>query len=396
MRTDRKARHQPLNRQDSKSVATTCRGFNKSNNLPCRNAVSAQNYSGYCRWHAGTIRVQTDATQRPQTKHARAPYPTTPPTSINVVSSRTPVARTASQTQDNHIARKGRDVEAGTQMPQNGPAAKASHRPFRMSTMLRALFCIPQKSGGTRLSESRVPPAPVRGISNRSEVQPRPSSSLPAVKRKPVDYSQLNDQDRAEILRDKILRDHRELQAALQISSPTQEHQIRPKESPDPEAFLQDLIARYLARSDYPTIPIVTLARLQRCIREAVMSTRPKEPEYIYVFREDGDYEWTEKIVLKIGRTKNVEARLKQWYNQCRHKVEILEAVKSRDAVLVERMLHLDFDADRVLRPCQCGRTHKEWFSINRAGAKGVITRALTKWNTLADELCSFHGNQQQ
>lgn len=98
--------------------------------------------------------------------------------------------------------------------------------------------------------------------------------------------------------------------------------------------------------------------------------------EYIYVFRHDGDYVYTPTISLKIGRTsKNVDTRLRQWYLQCRQRVDRLDEFETQHAMIVERMLHLEFKEDRVLKQCRCGRTHKEWFELQRDGAKSKITR---------------------
>lgn len=96
---------------------------------------------------------------------------------------------------------------------------------------------------------------------------------------------------------------------------------------------------------------------------------------YIYIFRLDGDYIATPDISVKIGRSKDVEARLKQWYLQCRSKIDRLDVFPTDHSVVVERMMHLEFEEGRVRKTCQCGRTHKEWFELERSSARSRVKR---------------------
>lgn len=154
-------------------------------------------------------------------------------------------------------------------------------------------------------------------------------------------------------------------------------HQMMTKSQAD--YFLK----KYTDAREYPENSLKTMTRLRETVSNIVQDALLKRlpiadidtTEYIYVFRHNRDYHNTPTIALKIGRSKDVEARLKQWFDLCRYPIDRLEQFETRYAVLLERMMHLEFQEDRVPKQCRCGRVHREWFEIRREGAKGRIRR---------------------
>lgn len=147
----------------------------------------------------------------------------------------------------------------------------------------------------------------------------------------------------------------------------------------DKRVLAANFISRYASAAAYPNKSVASLSKLQSVITSCVSGHEQVSaktcPEYIYVFRLDGDFTPTPLISLKIGRSKDVTARLRQWYTQCRYKIDQLEAFQTDYATLLERLMHHEFGEDRVFTACRCGRTHREWFAIRRSDARGRIRR---------------------
>jgi hypothetical protein len=97
---------------------------------------------------------------------------------------------------------------------------------------------------------------------------------------------------------------------------------------------------------------------------------------YVYIF---WDKEHFGK--LKIGRTIDLEQRLRQWNRQCRREyvyhpnadgpVEIPHVRR------IEELIHIELKDSRLMRKCEgCHKTHKEWFRMDQMHADKV----LKKW----------------
>ncbi|KAF2824073.1 DUF1766-domain-containing protein, partial [Ophiobolus disseminans] len=104
-------------------------------------------------------------------------------------------------------------------------------------------------------------------------------------------------------------------------------------------------------------------------------------------------------IHLKIGRANNVHRRMNEWQRQCGYNLSLVRyypyipstptpspqtsPAQSRrpsaqgvrkvpHAMRVERLIHLELGARRVVKDCEaCGKTHKEWFEVE-ASKEGV------------------------
>lgn len=153
-----------------------------------------------------------------------------------------------------------------------------------------------------------------------------------------------------------------------------------------PEQRVSYYRTRYANPLDYPHKTERSLGKVrqvmgsvvQACLSASVVPSDPRTREFVYIFRLDGDYAHTPRISLKIGRSRDVGLRLRQWTAQCGLSIDRLEHFETQHAVLLERMLHLEFEEDRVLRACRCGRTHREWFDIRRDDARGRIRREFS------------------
>ncbi|PVH76945.1 DUF1766-domain-containing protein [Cadophora sp. DSE1049] len=112
-------------------------------------------------------------------------------------------------------------------------------------------------------------------------------------------------------------------------------------------------------------------------------------------------------ILLKIGRAQNVYRRLSQWTKQCGYNLSLIRYYpyqattlsdtnvnelprtprKVPNAHKVERLIHIELNAQRVLGDgkCKaCGREHREWFEVDasRNGVKSVdeVIRRWVEW----------------
>ncbi|KAK0124661.1 hypothetical protein ONS95_009607 [Cadophora gregata] len=112
-------------------------------------------------------------------------------------------------------------------------------------------------------------------------------------------------------------------------------------------------------------------------------------------------------ILLKIGRAQNVYRRLNQWTKQCGYNLSLIRYYpyqattlsntnldqlprtprKVPNAHKVERLIHIELNAQRVLGDgkCKaCGREHREWFEVDasRDGVKSVdeVIRRWVEW----------------
>ncbi|KAI9677397.1 MAG: hypothetical protein M1817_006350 [Caeruleum heppii] len=111
--------------------------------------------------------------------------------------------------------------------------------------------------------------------------------------------------------------------------------------------------------------------------------------------------EQNSKILLKIGRTTNIQRRLSEWSKQCDHTLSLLRYYpytssssplpaspvrKVSHVSRVERLIHLELADLRVKKNCEvCGREHREWFGVE--GWRGVravdeVVRRWVEWGT--------------
>ncbi|KAF2470867.1 uncharacterized protein BDR25DRAFT_314062 [Lindgomyces ingoldianus] len=98
---------------------------------------------------------------------------------------------------------------------------------------------------------------------------------------------------------------------------------------------------------------------------------------YIYIFWLKGKFG-----LLKIGFTKNVDRRLKQWAKQCKQEYQLHkrswagELVHIPHVSRVEKLIHAEFKDIRMVMTCEgCGKEHKEWFQIPEKQAVKVFQK---------------------
>jgi hypothetical protein len=112
-------------------------------------------------------------------------------------------------------------------------------------------------------------------------------------------------------------------------------------------------------------------------------------------------------ILLKIGRANNVTRRMNEWTRQCGYALSLVRFYpyvssaatpspapspsragdsdgvrKVPNVNRVERLIHLELGAQRVLRKCEaCGKEHREWFEVeaNRDGVK-MVDEVIKRW----------------
>jgi hypothetical protein len=148
-----------------------------------------------------------------------------------------------------------------------------------------------------------------------------------------------------------------------------------------------------------------------------------KKPQCPSTFRStsntaaDGDGRDKDKqsILLKIGRANNVHRRMNEWTRQCGYSLSLVRyypyvpssspqpspkfspqtspsqpnAVrKVPHAHRVERLIHLELGAQRVVKQCDaCGKSHKEWFEVE-ASKEGVrsVDEVVRRWCEWAEQ----------
>jgi hypothetical protein len=132
----------------------------------------------------------------------------------------------------------------------------------------------------------------------------------------------------------------------------------------------------------------------------------------------DGKEKEKEIILLKIGRANNVTRRMNEWTRQCGYSLSLVRYYpytsssspqpspsskpspstpspsspaagrKVPHAHRVERLIHLELAAQRVIKQCDaCGKSHKEWFEVeaSKEGVKGVdeVVKRWCEWAEL-------------
>ncbi len=105
--------------------------------------------------------------------------------------------------------------------------------------------------------------------------------------------------------------------------------------------------------------------------------SRPLAPQqqtsgYIYGFqREENGY-------IKVGVSKNVKTRMRQWENQCNYQPKVVLQIAVPYAFRVERLIQLHLHNERYQeKPCNygegCDKKHGEWFKIGLERLRKVV-----------------------
>lgn len=440
-----------LPRSDSKNAATTCRGIT-SNGRPCRRALAASSPSsfgissgsgggtsgnvlggevtGFCWQHkdqSPALPARADGTD---------PEASGPPlrrrTSQDTLIERLGLLRVGTKVKSKKRRRNGEDYRPRQssrypKRPPEGGSTMSNTRPERQSprpSLLSLLCCVAvdPRDGPTRIPKSETVQI--------SRLNPPQTQRLPTGARRTSGPTRSQNHN---------------VESPLTASQPP----LRPFLPRDPSSHTSTLLALIPTHLS-PQITSFLLVELAKPISQS------DEEGYIYMFRLSPGNELGPdagslsksldetsktgrrasgqnggsrangrslqeddrgKILLKIGRTSNIQRRLSEWSKQCDHNLSLVRYYpyvsspssasrplsnpasrppnpqqsgsqlpqiprKVPHATRVERLIHLELSELRMKRDCAvCGREHREWFDV-KGGIKGVraVDEVLKRW----------------
>ena len=425
----------PLRDQYNKSVQSqskVCIGVNKSNGLPCRNHIASSKLSSYCYRHADQA-VDLRGSDARQIQHASLKNISQtacvgPPNRnvVRIVGAKHSSPSLPDQLRTGAVRSQKHDIRVGAIPGCQGPMQSEvmrSPRPkacnqdcqessgrqtlhatqvaptvkssksgsFSMRSLLRSLVCIPTRESETVHSTamgdlSIEKKAEINTQSSSHNWQHRPSDSASSPSHRDKLSKKLAQADER-IVQMGEPRGSNLPPAQSTLRNGTGE-MLSPVSSGDLWSTSVDrqvglaeqadrIVEKYAERHVYLHMSSDSWVKLRKYVMRCLEPgfTLQDNQEYIYVFRHDGDYQATPTISLKIGKSKDVSARLRQWHAQCRYTINHLEAFETRFPTLLERLMHLEFGDERVPVVCRCGRKHREWFNIRRSDARGRIQR---------------------
>ncbi|KAF9888049.1 hypothetical protein FE257_009314 [Aspergillus nanangensis] len=119
---------------------------------------------------------------------------------------------------------------------------------------------------------------------------------------------------------------------------------------------------------------------------------------YIYIYWHPGNFGR-----VKIGCTKNVEKRLRQWESQCKKKLynhfpkEAERGYPVQHITRVEKLVHAELKNHRrqELQCPGCGKRHVEWFEVEKDVAVDVV-RKWTNWMRQMPYIQKVYGDERQ
>lgn len=358
-----------LPRSDSKNPAATCRGLT-SNGRPCRRAVPksvqskpSQGLDAFCWQH------------KDQAAHASPQglqYTTTRErTSVDTLIDRLGLLK-VEQRKDRPKIHPGQDPEKF-----NFKDSRRSKSKRPKPNSLALLCCISEAYDGkvprpvkprnhTNVSNSRIPvevprrPKISRGPSSRELLSLIPSSASP--------------QTTALLL--------------TELAKPVSEF--------DDEGFI------YMFWLTPESLPATPPSEAAPSLLSAPQIER-RTSDVLNSFASTASNKRT--ILLKIGRTQNVQRRLNEWTRQCGYNLSLIRyypyhpsftstgvdvsatARKVPNVHKVERLIHIELSNKRALgsgKCDRCGKEHREWFEVEarRAGVKAVdeVVRRWVDW----------------
>ncbi len=117
---------------------------------------------------------------------------------------------------------------------------------------------------------------------------------------------------------------------------------------------------------------------LSAALTEIIYRPTNETSGYIYIFWEKGVYG-----AMKIGRTANLDRRLKEWNNGCKRDHGYHPATKNKQLDMIphvnriESLIHMELRQYRRLRRCdECSKDHDEWFQA----PENYVVSVLQKW----------------
>ncbi|KAH6899771.1 meiotically up-regulated gene 113-domain-containing protein [Thelonectria olida] len=131
--------------------------------------------------------------------------------------------------------------------------------------------------------------------------------------------------------------------------------------------------------------------RIKDIILRPLTQNEKQSAGYIYTYVFPGNYH-DPAPYLKIGYTKDVEARMASWQKQCGYEPCVLSRVKADNYVRVERLVHAQLHNKRMRETkCPtCSVKHKEWFDVRSYKSDMVIGlwAAWARQNPYAEDGC--------
>ena len=116
------------------------------------------------------------------------------------------------------------------------------------------------------------------------------------------------------------------------------------------------------------------------------LGTDESKSGYLYIFTRRSA-EGSHSLYVKIGMTRNVANRLKDWKTQCGYEPHLeYKTARVRNAMRVELLVHTELSEDRYIQQhCSgCGGNHDEWFKTDVDTARPVIKR-WARWMQESD-----------
>ncbi|KAI9746623.1 MAG: hypothetical protein M1818_000337 [Claussenomyces sp. TS43310] len=375
-----------IQRSDSKNPAATCRGLTASGR-PCRRAVplvltsSHQgDVSSFCWQHkdqAGQIPQPRMRTLRERT------------------SADTLVDRLGLLSVDNEGDRR-RERPAGreTREHRQPQSTKTDTRRPRPKTKSNSIFvCFVGNA-----DDYPMAPRPIRKTNARPLTSIPRKSTVPQTKQKPAPSRPSiprGSSSKTATLLSLIPKD-----ASPQATSSLLAELVKPLSEFDEEGYIYMF---WLTSQSLPSTPPseAAPALLDISPRSRPDPGRRKTSDLLQSFSTSQNVKKT--MLLKIGRTSNVQRRLNEWNRQCDYNLSLIRYYpyhptspgrlstvprKVPHAHKVERLIHLELAEKRARdnsKCSQCGREHREWFEIeaSKAGVKSVdeVIRRWVDWS---------------
>lgn len=119
------------------------------------------------------------------------------------------------------------------------------------------------------------------------------------------------------------------------------------------------------------------MANTLRSAIKMPLTKQDLEKGFVYMFWDQRNFG-----MVKIGRTVNLQQRLKQWKRQCKvthhyHHAQESSMQMAPHVSHIEKLIHIELYNFRKKRRCDgCGRTHREWFEVSAV----KVQRVFQKW----------------
>ena len=113
-----------------------------------------------------------------------------------------------------------------------------------------------------------------------------------------------------------------------------------------------------------------------------LLKSETPDPGYVYGYTFPPNYDArgidSSKVVakyVKIGRSKNLDQRMKKIHNGCGYQPEVLFKLRMPCSQKIERIVHLQlWNERRNENGCPtCGARHMEWFEVNDLVARRIV-----------------------